>query len=97
LFAKPIQFFLYFALIAIRGPALGQGPCSKSLRKDPSQAPEQLRRIKIDTYFGMATSNLVAFFIMLTSAATLHAHGQTNIQTATEAAQALEPLAGRFA
>ena len=69
----------------------------KSLRKDPSQAPEQLRRIKVDTYFGMAASNLVAFFIMLTSAATLHSHGQTNIQTATEAARALEPLAGRFA
>jgi NRAMP (natural resistance-associated macrophage protein)-like metal ion transporter len=69
----------------------------KSLRKDPSQASEQLGRIKIDTYLGMAVSNLVAFFIMLTSAATLHLHGQTNIQTATEAARALEPLAGRFA
>jgi len=69
----------------------------KSLREDPSKAPDQLRRIKFDTYSGMAASNLVAFFIMLTSAATLHAHGQTNIQTATEAAQALEPFAGRFA
>jgi NRAMP (natural resistance-associated macrophage protein)-like metal ion transporter len=69
----------------------------KSLREDPSKAPEQLRRIKFDTYSGMAASNLVAFFIMLTSAATLHAHGQINIQTATEAARALEPLAGRFA
>lgn len=69
----------------------------KPLREDPSKAPDQLRRIKLDTYLGMAASNLVAFFIMLTSAATLHAHGQTNIQTATEAAQALRPLAGRFA
>jgi Mn2+/Fe2+ NRAMP family transporter len=45
----------------------------------------------------MAVSNAVAFFIMLTAAATLHAHGNTNIQTATQAASALEPLAGRFA
>jgi NRAMP (natural resistance-associated macrophage protein)-like metal ion transporter len=69
----------------------------KSLRQDPSQAPKQLRRIRIDTYAGMAVSNVVAFFIMLTAAATLHAHGDTNIQTATQAASALEPLAGRFA
>jgi NRAMP (natural resistance-associated macrophage protein)-like metal ion transporter len=69
----------------------------KSLRRDPSQGPEQLRRIRIDTYLGMAASNLVAFFIMLTSAVTLHAHGQIDIQTASQAARALEPLAGRFA
>jgi NRAMP (natural resistance-associated macrophage protein)-like metal ion transporter len=69
----------------------------KSLLKDPSQATKQLRRIKIDTYAGMAVSNAVAFFIMLTAAATLHAHGNTNIQTAAQAASALEPLAGRFA
>ena len=69
----------------------------KSLRKDPSQAPKELRRIRIDTYAGMAVSNAVAFFIMLTAAATLHAHGDTNIQTAAQAARALEPLAGRFA
>jgi Mn2+/Fe2+ NRAMP family transporter len=67
------------------------------LRKKPSQAPQQLRRLKIDTYAGMAVSNAVAFFIMLTAAATLHAHGHTNIQTAAQAATALEPLAGRFA
>ncbi len=67
------------------------------LKKSPSQAPRQLRRIKLDTYAGMAVSNGVAFFIMLTAAATLHAHGDSNIQTAAQAATALEPLAGRFA
>jgi len=45
----------------------------------------------------MAVSNGVAFFIMLTAAATLHAQGKTDIQTAAQAALALEPLAGRFA
>jgi NRAMP (natural resistance-associated macrophage protein)-like metal ion transporter len=69
----------------------------KPLRNKPSQAPRQLRRIRIDTYAGMAVSNAVAFFIMLTAAATLHAHGNTTIQTAAQAATALEPLAGRFA
>jgi len=45
----------------------------------------------------MALSNLVAFFIILTTAAALHAHGQTDIATSAEAAKALEPLAGRWA
>jgi Mn2+/Fe2+ NRAMP family transporter len=66
------------------------------LKKAPDQAPAQFQRIKFDTYFGMFVSNLVAFFIILTTAATLHAHGITEIQTADQAARALEPLAGRF-
>jgi NRAMP (natural resistance-associated macrophage protein)-like metal ion transporter len=69
----------------------------KPLLRSPEQAPEQFSRIKLDTYLGMAASNIVAFFIMLTSAVTLYVHGNTNIQTATEAAKALEPLAGRHA
>jgi NRAMP (natural resistance-associated macrophage protein)-like metal ion transporter len=55
-----------------------------------------LRRIKWDTYVGMGFSNLVAFFIILTTAATLHASGITNIQTSAQAAEALRPLAGEF-
>ena len=45
----------------------------------------------------MALSNIVAFFIILTAAATLHAHGATDVATAAQAAQALRPLAGRWA
>lgn len=63
----------------------------------PEQARSQLQRIKIDTYIGMGFSNLVAFFIMLTAAATLHLHAITDIQTSAQAAQALRPLAGDFA
>ena len=44
-----------------------------------------------------AFSNIIALFIMLTTAATLHAHGQTDIQTSAQAAAALKPIAGRFA
>ena len=69
----------------------------KPLKRAPSQAQEQLARIRIDTYLGMAFSNVVAFFIILTAAATLHAHGITEISTSAQAAKALEPLAGRFA
>jgi NRAMP (natural resistance-associated macrophage protein)-like metal ion transporter len=69
----------------------------KPLKRAPSQAPEQLGRIRTDTYLGMAFSNVVAFFIILTAAATLHAHGITEISTSAQAAKALEPLAGRFA
>jgi NRAMP (natural resistance-associated macrophage protein)-like metal ion transporter len=63
----------------------------------PEQARAQLRRIKIDTYIGMGFSNIVAFFIMLTAAVTLHLHGITDIETSAQAAQALRPLAGDFA
>ena len=69
----------------------------KPLHKRPDQAARQLARIRIDTYIGMGFSNLIAFFIMLTTAATLHAHGVTDIQTSAEAAEALRPIAGEFA
>lgn len=67
------------------------------LREAPGQAAAHLRRIRIDTYIGMTFSNLVAFFIMLTTAVTLHAHGVTDIQTSAQAAQALRPVGGEFA
>ena len=72
-------------------------PNEKPLKKVPQQAPEQLQRIKIDTYLGMAFSNLIAYFIILTAAATLHAHGKTDISSAADAAEALRPIAGPFA
>ena len=53
-----------------------------------------LRRIKADTIVGMTFSNLIAFFIILSTAATLHAAGVTDIQTSAQAAEALRPLAG---
>ena len=56
-----------------------------------------LRRIRWDTYIGMGFSNVVAFFIILSAAATLHQAGVTDIQTSAQAAEALRPLAGDFA
>ena len=69
----------------------------KPLHSHPEQAPGQLARIRIDTYVGMAFSNLIAFFIMLTAAATLNAHGVTDIESSAQAAEALRPIAGNFA
>src|SRR6202047_4754698 len=92
-----ISPYLFFWQASQEAEEVQVRPEDKPLSHDPAQAPRQLRRIRIDTYAGMAVSNAVAFFIMLTAAATLHAHGNTAIQTATQAASALEPLAGRFA
>jgi NRAMP (natural resistance-associated macrophage protein)-like metal ion transporter len=62
----------------------------------PQDVKRHLRRIKADTIIGMGFSNLIAFFIILSTAATLHAAGVTDIQTSAQAAEALRPLAGEF-
>jgi NRAMP (natural resistance-associated macrophage protein)-like metal ion transporter len=72
-------------------------PGHEPLREAPEQARRHLLRIKTDTYVGMMYSNLIAFCIMLTTAATLHAAGITQIASAAQAAEALRPLAGDFA
>jgi Mn2+/Fe2+ NRAMP family transporter len=60
-------------------------------------ARRELRRMSVDTATGMAISNLVAFFIILTTALTLHQSGVRDITTSAEAAEALRPIAGTFA
>ncbi len=57
----------------------------------------ELRKSRNDVVTGMLFSNLIMYFIILTTAATLHAHGQTTITTAEQAAQALRPVAGNGA
>ncbi len=69
----------------------------KPLVKAPEQGPEALERIRLDTYIGMGFSNLVALAIIITTAATLHVAGVTNIESSTQAAEALRPVAGPFA
>ena len=63
----------------------------------PQQARRQLKRMKWDTIIGMGFSNVISFFIILTTAATLFPAGLHNIQTSAEAAAALRPIAGEFA
>ncbi len=70
---------------------------ARPLLRAPERAERKLRRIRLDTYIGMAFSNLIALCIVLTTAATLHAHGIVDIDTSAQAAEALRPIAGRFA
>jgi Mn2+/Fe2+ NRAMP family transporter len=67
------------------------------LHERPAKAKRELARIRWDTFVGMAFSNLVAFFIILATAVTLHAAGRTDIQTSSQAAEALRPIAGPLA
>ncbi len=67
---------------------------AKPLVRAPRQARRELARIRLDTYIGMGLSNIVALFIVVTAAATLHAHGVTQVQTSAQAAEALRPIAG---
>jgi NRAMP (natural resistance-associated macrophage protein)-like metal ion transporter len=69
----------------------------RPLREHPRDAAGQMQRIGVDTWTGMTFSNLVALAIVFGTAATLHAHGITNIDTAAQAASALRPIAGPFA
>jgi len=68
---------------------------AKPLARAPRQGPAELQRIRVDTYLGMAFSNVIALFMLVTAAATLHAHGVTNVQTSAQAAEALRPIAGQ--
>jgi len=70
---------------------------AKPLCVSPRTAGPELRRIRTDTLVGMAFSNLTALFIIIATAATLHAGGVTEIDSAVDAANALRPLAGDLA
>ena len=72
-------------------------PLAHTLIEAPGEARGQIRRMRIDTYVGMGYSNLISWFIIVTTAATLNAHGITDIQTSAQAAEALRPIAGQFA
>ncbi|MFT4118379.1 NRAMP family divalent metal transporter [Bradyrhizobium sp.] len=72
-------------------------PDKKPLKKEPEKEAKEVRRIRIDTLVGMAMSNVIAIAIILTTAATLHSQGITNIQSSSQAAEALKPIAGAFA
>ena len=68
----------------------------KPLCVTPRNAGPELARIRTDTIIGMGFSNLIAIFIIFATAATLNASGITNIQTSSQAAEALRPIAGDF-
>jgi NRAMP (natural resistance-associated macrophage protein)-like metal ion transporter len=71
-------------------------PAAHSLLAAPEEAAAQIGRMRFDTYVGMGYSNVVGLFIIVSTAATLNAHGITNIETSAQAAEALRPIAGAF-
>ncbi|MGC1816392.1 MAG: divalent metal cation transporter [Casimicrobiaceae bacterium] len=97
IFGTTISPYLFFWQASQECEDLRAVEADKPLHNHPEQAARQLARIKLDTYVGMGFSNSIAFFIMLTTAATLHARGVTDIQTSAQAAEALRPIAGKFA
>jgi Mn2+/Fe2+ NRAMP family transporter len=97
IFGTTLSPYLFFWQGAQEVEELHERPMEKPLRQDPDEAPPALARIRFDTLVGMAVSNLVAIAIMISAAATLHVHGITQVNSAAQAAQALEPIAGPYA
>jgi Mn2+/Fe2+ NRAMP family transporter len=96
-FGTTISPYLFFWQSAEEVEDIGAHPGRHALIGSPEQGNAALQRIRIDTLVGMALSNLVALVIMVTTAATLNVNGITDIQTSSQAAEALRPIAGRFA
>jgi NRAMP (natural resistance-associated macrophage protein)-like metal ion transporter len=92
-----ISPYLFFWQSSEEAEEERQDPSAHPLVVAPRAAPKELRRIRLDTYVGMALSNFVALFIIITTAATLNAAGVTDIASSAQAAEALRPLAGPFA
>ncbi|HEU4852251.1 MAG TPA: divalent metal cation transporter [Telluria sp.] len=97
IFGTTISPYLFFWQASQEVEEIRADDNAYALCRDPAEAPDQIRRMKIDTILGMGFSNLVAFFIMLTAAVTLGANGITNIESSAQAAEALRPVAGEFA
>ncbi len=92
-----ISPYLFFWQASQETEEIRDKPMDQALNDAPEQASEQFSRIRLDTCTGMFISNIIAFFIILAAAVTLHTHGVTTIDTASQAAEALRPFAGRFA
>jgi NRAMP (natural resistance-associated macrophage protein)-like metal ion transporter len=92
-----ISPYLFFWQSSHEAEEEKEDPEARALILAPAQSKAELFRIRVDTYIGMAVSNLVALFIIITTAATLNAHGVTEIETSAQAAEALRPIAGMFA
>jgi NRAMP (natural resistance-associated macrophage protein)-like metal ion transporter len=69
----------------------------RNLARRKGATKEELQALKVDVITGMFASNFIMYFIILTTAATLNAHGIVKIDTAKQAAEALRPLAGNLA
>jgi len=96
-FGTTISPYLFFWQAAQEVEEVNADPRAFPLRDAPDTARRHLRRIKADTYIGMGFSNLIALCIIVSAAATLYAAGIHEVRTASQAAEALRPLAGEAA
>jgi NRAMP (natural resistance-associated macrophage protein)-like metal ion transporter len=96
-FGTTISPYLFFWQAGEEVEDVRLDPNVEPLIREPAEAPHQMTRMRVDTAIGMGLSNVIALCIMVTTAATLHAHGKTDIQSSTQAAEALRPIAGSFA
>jgi len=96
-FGTTITPYLFFWQSTQEAEDVIANPDAQPLLVAPEQAHSEVKRIRFDTWIGMGFSNLIGLFILLTTAATLHVHGITDIETSAQAAEALRPLAGRLA
>ncbi len=91
-----ISPYLFFWQASQEVEEMNKGKSRRPLRELTRGGYPEIDRIRFDTVVGMILSNTIAFSIILTTAAVLNAHGITNINSATQAAEALRPLAGDF-
>ena len=91
-----ISPYLFFWQASQEVEEMSQGKHRRPLKELSHGGHPEIDRIAIDTTVGMIFSNVIAFFIILTTAAVLNAGGVTNIQSAAQAAEALRPLAGEL-
>ena len=96
-FGTTISPYMFFWQSSQEVEDLDAAPLDHDLRTHPEEAPAQLRRIGLDTYVGMAFSNLISMAIILAAAVALHDQGIDKIETAAQAAMALRPVAGEAA
>ena len=97
IFGTTISPYLFFWQASEEVEDVKEDPAAEPILEAPAQAPRELQRIRLDTMVGMGLSNVIALFIVLTTAATLNAHGVTNVETSADAAKALRPIGGEFA
>jgi NRAMP (natural resistance-associated macrophage protein)-like metal ion transporter len=91
-----ISPYLFFWQASQEVEEMNRGHVARPLRELARGGARELDRIKVDTTVGMIFSNAIAFFVILTTAAVLNGHGIKTINSATQAAEALRPLAGQF-
>ena len=93
---SPYLFF-WQASLEVEDRRIKERRKTAPLKNGDASAQRRFGPIVLDTWTGMVLSNVIGFFIIVATAATLHAHGTININTAAEAAEALRPLAGELA